>query len=70
MPNGYINAFGGPTFGQGTCTWATSNASGSNPASQIRKMISLFNNGTIMIVQLKLVLELDVLKNNFVNNTY
>ncbi len=47
LPNGYINALGGPAFGQGVCTWAASNVSGSNPASQIRKMISLFQNGAI-----------------------
>lgn len=47
LPNGYINAFGGPTFAEGVCTWATSNVSGGSLPSQKRIMISLFNNGAI-----------------------
>ena len=48
LPNGYINAFGGPTFSEGTCTWATSNVSGDNLASQTRIMVQLFDQNTIL----------------------
>jgi len=46
LPNGYINAFGGPTLGQGTCTWATTKTDNGSGSSQQRIMISLFNNGS------------------------
>ncbi len=45
LPNGYINAFGGPTFAEGVCTWATTNV---NTTNGTRKMISLFDEPTII----------------------
>ncbi|WP_299886766.1 FISUMP domain-containing protein [uncultured Lacinutrix sp.] len=47
LPNGYVNAFGGPTLAEGTSTWATSNVNGVNPGSQTRKLITIFNNGPV-----------------------
>jgi uncharacterized protein (TIGR02145 family) len=43
LPNGYINAFGGPTLGQGICTWATSNTSNGN-----RVLVQLFDQNQIL----------------------
>lgn len=45
LPNGYINALGGPTLAEGVCTWATSTVNTSNGT---RKMIQLFNRDTIV----------------------
>jgi uncharacterized protein (TIGR02145 family) len=43
LPNGYINAFGGPTLGQGICTWATTNTSSGN-----RVLVQLFDQNQIL----------------------
>jgi len=44
LPNGYINAFGGATLGQGICTWATTNVDTSLPiGSRTRILVQLFN---------------------------
>lgn len=48
LPNGYVAAQGTATFGQGVCTWATSNVSGVNLGSQTRVMVSLFDQNTIL----------------------
>jgi uncharacterized protein (TIGR02145 family) len=45
LPNGYINAFGGPTLGGGICTWATTQV---NQANGTRRMINLFDESTII----------------------
>ncbi len=45
LPNGYINAFGGPTVSEGICTWATTDLNINNGT---RKMIQLFNQNTIL----------------------
>ena len=43
LPNGYINAFGGPTLGQGICTWATTNVNTDLPlGSRTRVLVQLF----------------------------
>ena len=49
LPNGYINAFGGPTLGQGICTWATTDVNTNIPiGSQTRVMVQLFDEGSIL----------------------
>ncbi len=48
LPNGYINAFGGPTLGGGICTWATSQV---NSESNTRTVINLFDQTTIDYAQ-------------------
>lgn len=49
LPNGYINVFGGPTLGQGICTWATSNVNNSLPiGSRTRILLQLSDNENIM----------------------
>jgi len=45
LPNGYINAFGGPTLGQGICTWATSNV---NTSDNTRLLVQLFDQNKIL----------------------
>lgn len=45
LPNGYINAFGGPTLGAGICTWATSAV---NIQNGTRTSINLFDEKTMM----------------------
>lgn len=45
LPNGYINAFGGPTVSEGICTWATKDVNINNGT---RKMIQLFDQNTIL----------------------
>ena len=48
LPNGYINAFGGPTLGQGICTWATTNVNTDLPlGSRTRVLVQLFNTENI-----------------------
>jgi len=49
LPNGYINAFGGPTLGQGICTWATANVNTDIPlGSRTRVLVQLFNSANIL----------------------
>lgn len=49
LPNGYINAFGGPTFGQGICTWATTNVNTDLPlGSRTRVLVQLFDTENIL----------------------
>jgi uncharacterized protein (TIGR02145 family) len=48
LPNGYVSAVGTPTFGQGVCTWATSNVIGESLASQRRTMVQLFDQSKII----------------------
>lgn len=48
LPNGYVSAFGTPTFGQGVCTWATSNVIGVNLLSQRRTLVQLFDQNSIL----------------------
>lgn len=49
LPNGYINTLGGPTLGNGICTWATSNTNSSLPlGSRTRILVQLFNNSNIL----------------------
>ena len=44
LPNGYINALGGPTLGQGICTWATTNVNTNLPiGSRTRVLVQLFD---------------------------
>jgi uncharacterized protein (TIGR02145 family) len=45
LPNGYINAFGGPTLAEGVCTWATTD---NNDSNNTRMMVQLFEENTIM----------------------
>lgn len=45
LPNGYINAFGGPTLGGGICTWATNTV---NTQNGTRVTINLFDKTTIL----------------------
>jgi uncharacterized protein (TIGR02145 family) len=45
LPNGYINAFGGPTLGGGICTWATNAVDTQNGT---RTSINLFDETTIL----------------------
>lgn len=47
LPNGYVNAFGGPTLAAGTSTWATSEVSSGSIGSQTRVNVSLFDSGSI-----------------------
>ncbi len=48
LPNGYVNAFGGPTLGQGICTWATTNVNTSVPlGSRTRVLVQLFDTENI-----------------------
>ncbi|MDP5231393.1 MAG: fibrobacter succinogenes major paralogous domain-containing protein [Cellulophaga sp.] len=47
LPNGYVSALGTPTFGQGVCTWATSNVIGDNLLSQRRILVQLLDQNTI-----------------------
>lgn len=47
LPNGYVNAFGGPTLSEGICTWATANV---NIANGTRISINLFDGNTILYV--------------------
>lgn len=44
LPNGYINAFGGPTLGQGICTWATTTKTTNNK----RILIQLFDQNQLL----------------------
>ena len=44
LPNGYVNALGGPTASEAISTWVTTNV---NTTNQTRKMVSLFDEGTI-----------------------
>ncbi|MEY4702988.1 MAG: hypothetical protein RIR96_885 [Bacteroidota bacterium] len=46
LPNGYVSAVGTPTFGQGICTWATTEVNASNGS---RKLVQLYNTDTMMI---------------------
>ena len=49
LPNGYINAFGGPTLGQGICTWATTNVNTQLPlGSRTRVLVQLFDTENIL----------------------
>lgn len=49
LPNGYINAFGGPTLGQGICTWATTNINTQLPlGSRTRVLVQLFDSENIL----------------------
>ena len=49
LPNGYINAFGGPTLGQGICTWATTNVNTDLPlGSRTRVLVQLFDTEDIL----------------------
>ncbi|GAA4812114.1 fibrobacter succinogenes major paralogous domain-containing protein [Litoribaculum gwangyangense] len=48
LPNGYVSAVGTPTFGQGVCTWATSDLIGDNLPSQRRILVQLFDQNTIL----------------------
>ena len=49
LPNGYINAFGGPTLGQGICTWATTNVNTDIPlGSRTRVLVQLFDSGDVL----------------------
>ncbi|MBO6607222.1 fibrobacter succinogenes major paralogous domain-containing protein [Psychroserpens sp.] len=48
LPNGYINAFGGPTLGGGICTWATTEV---NTETNSRTVINLFDQTTIEYMQ-------------------
>ncbi|WP_345274734.1 fibrobacter succinogenes major paralogous domain-containing protein [Flaviramulus aquimarinus] len=45
LPNGYINAFGGPTLGGGICTWATTEV---NIQNGTRTSINLFDETTML----------------------
>ncbi|MFT5762568.1 MAG: hypothetical protein ACI8WA_001698, partial [Polaribacter sp.] len=45
LPNGYINAFGGPTLAGGICTWATNKVDEQNGT---RTSINLFDETTII----------------------
>ena len=45
LPNGYINAFGGPTLGGGICTWATTAV---NEQNGTRTAINLFDETVII----------------------
>jgi uncharacterized protein (TIGR02145 family) len=45
LPNGYINAFGGPTFSEGICTWGTTDF---NTSNSTRTAIQLFDEDTIL----------------------
>jgi len=49
LPNGYINGFGGPTFANGVCTWATSDIidPGLGVSALQRKTVQLMDNGAI-----------------------
>jgi uncharacterized protein (TIGR02145 family) len=49
LPNGYINAFGGATLGQGICTWATTNVNTTVPlGSRTRVLVQLFDTENIL----------------------
>lgn len=49
LPNGYINSFGGPTLGQGICTWATTNVNTDLPiGSRTRVLVQLFDIDAIL----------------------
>lgn len=49
LPNGYINAFGGPTLGQGICTWATTNVSTDlSIGSRTRVLVQLYDTEDIL----------------------
>ena len=49
LPNGYVNAFGGPTLGQGICTWATSNVNTEQPlGSRTRVLVQLFDTEDVL----------------------
>lgn len=52
LPNGYVSAFGTPTFAEGVCTWATSDVTYTNPnqTSGNRVMIQLFDTPTIQYI--------------------
>jgi uncharacterized protein (TIGR02145 family) len=47
LPNGYVNALGGPTLAGGISTWATTEVSSGSIASQTRVNVSLFDDGAI-----------------------
>lgn len=44
LPNGYVSAFGTPTFSEGICTWVTTDF---NASTNQRKFISLYEQATI-----------------------
>lgn len=46
LPNGYVSAQGSATFGQGICTWVTTDVNSVNPGSKTRMMLSLYDQGT------------------------
>lgn len=49
LPNGYINAFGGPTLGQGITTWAVTDVNTNIPiGSRTRVLVQLFDSGRVL----------------------
>ncbi|WP_400078582.1 FISUMP domain-containing protein [Winogradskyella sp. R77965] len=49
LPNGYINAFGGPTLGQGICTWGTTDVNTSIAiGSRTRVLVQLWNDSNML----------------------
>ena len=49
LPNGYVNTFGGPTLGQGICSWATTTVNTELPiGSRTRLLVQLFDNDDII----------------------
>lgn len=49
LPNGYINALGGPTLGQGICTWATTDVNTNlSLGSRTRVLVQLFDTENIL----------------------
>ncbi|WP_397362711.1 fibrobacter succinogenes major paralogous domain-containing protein [Olleya sp. R77988] len=50
LPNGYVSGVGTPTFGQGVCTWATSDVieQGTSVGANTRVLVQLFDEGSIL----------------------
>lgn len=45
LPNGYVSAFGTPTFSEGICSWLTTDV---NTTTQTRRMVQLYNESAIL----------------------
>ncbi len=57
LPNGYINGLGGPTLGNGICSWATSTVeNGEINSSLKRKWVQLFDEPTILYTDTSITL--------------